>query len=142
MNRSLYLFLDIDGVLNSESSFKYYYQIWQKHKDIEILASIDEQRLIIFHDLWEELIKRGYDPHLILSSTWRFSTNLVDIIENRIGTYDLFIEDMTPFLPGYPRGEEIRRYCEEHHIQKEDVIIFDDHDDMEDYLDRLTVSDL
>ena len=137
MNSQLDLVLDIDGVLNSESSFKYYYEIWKYNKHVEMEAPIDEQRVLIFKDLCQEIEKMGYNVHIILSSTWRNAENLVEMVQTRLGKHDLEIENQTPYIPATPRGEEIRVFCQQHHISKESVLILDDHDDMDDYIDRL-----
>lgn len=134
--RTIYIFLDIDGVLNSESAFIYNYQQYKKGIAKDTVAVVDEQRLIIFNDLCERIKKADCKFKIILSSTWRKSNDLIKILEDRLNEYNLTIDDMTCHI-GSLRGYQISHYCESHNISKDDVVILDDDNDMDNYIDRL-----
>lgn len=135
-NRNIWIFLDVDGVLNSESAFIYNHQLWEKDKSVDISAVIDEQKIIIFKEFCRILEETGITPRIILSSSWRSSEKHVAILSGRLERYHLFIEGVTPRLL-QSRGCEIREFCRNLNIHKKSIIIFDDDADMEEFSDRL-----
>lgn len=136
MKRTIYIFLDIDGVLNSESAYIYNYQQVKKGLKKDTVAVINEERLIVFDDLCRKISRANYEYRIILSSTWRKSDVLIETIQDRLDNYNLKIHDKTKIL-GIGRGYEIKEYCDRFNIPKEDIVILDDDSDMEDYSDRL-----
>ena len=136
MQKIIWIFLDVDGVLNSESAFIYNHQLWEKDKNVNITAVIDEQKLIIFNDFCQKLKEQEITPRIILSSTWRKSPYLKEVLSNRLKKYGLILYGETPCL-SKERGYEIQEFCQMHNIHKNSIIIFDDDSDMQDYSDRL-----
>lgn len=115
-----YIFLDIDGVLNSEHTWDEKMSNCISHKYLENLQKIVEKT----------------DAKIILSSSWRvyfgeytkeprniFAINLVQALAK----HNLKLHDMTPFIKGKfsnERGLEIKTYIDQHKIT--DYIIIDD----------------
>lgn len=120
-----YIFLDIDGVLNSED---YTRQCYEKNGGYPMhmnFAPFDPRALNNLMYLVQRLRKMG-TPKIILSSTWRLDDVDTTIVKARIAEYGLRIEDKTPFIHSN-RGEEIETFLEEKK-DKEDysVVILDD----------------
>lgn len=115
-----YIFLDIDGVLNSEHTWDEKMSNCISHKYLENLQKIVEKT----------------DAKIILSSSWRvyfgeytkeprniFAINLVQALAK----HNLKLHDMTPFIKGKfsnERGLEIKTYIDQHKIT--DYVIIDD----------------
>ena len=115
-----YIFLDIDGVLNSEHTW-----------DQQSASTISDQYLENLRMIVEET-----DAKLVLSSSWRvyfgeytkeprniFAINLVQALAK----HNLKLHDMTPFIKGKfsnERGLEIKTYIDQHKIT--DYVIIDD----------------
>jgi hypothetical protein len=97
------LFLDIDGVLNSERSCAAYdgYPHCFKPKD---MAQFDHTAIALIRKLCK---KTGCS--IVLSSTWRITSTIHEVA----GALDLPIFDATPVLPGI-RGLEISSWLASH----------------------------
>ena len=135
--KQIYIFLDIDGVLNNESAFILNYNLWKEgKKEKNSIALIDEQRLIILNEFCQILQKFKCKFKIIISSTWGHSDKLLQIISNRLKKYNLEISGITPSL-SKERGYEIENYCLSNNISKNSIVIFDDDADMGHYKDRL-----
>lgn len=113
---ALYIFLDVDGVLNNTAAF-----ILNK-KTIYILS---DENLTAYQVLINKL-RVKYDLKIILSSTWRgFKTGI-----NKLNKYSkkyngLLFNDVTQ--GGHDRREnEILIYCDNHGILYDDILIIDD----------------
>lgn len=134
MINNLTIFLDIDGVLNhAGKAFKTYkfqmspsYGKWYK-------VEFSEDNLRNFNSLIDILGKERVD--VVISSSWRqiFSlTELKNIFSymsincNITGvTKDLLYDCKTK-----GRGDEINQYIIDNNLNKENIIILDDNDDM------------
>ena len=120
------IFLDIDGVLNTQKTFKDIYDEYQvTHKR---RVELDENKIFYLSE-----IVRLTGAYIVLSSSWRIFGHMEDgifIPTNRrteelkrlFAKYNLVIYDMTPFLGS--REEEIREWVSNHNV--EDYLIIDD----------------
>lgn len=119
-----YIFLDIDGVLNSEHT-------WDENGDQQSASIISDQYLKNLQKIVEKT-----DAKLILSSSWRvyFGENINDprhimgiYLVTVLAKHNLKLHDMTPFVKGKfsnERGLEIKTYIDQHKIT--DYVIIDD----------------
>lgn len=115
-----YIFLDIDGVLNSEHTF-----------GNKISESISDQYLENLRKIVEKT-----DAKLVLSSSWRvyFGENINDPrnslainLVKSLAKHNLKLYSSTPFIKGEfsnERGLEIKTYIDQHKIT--DYVIIDD----------------
>ena len=133
-----YIFLDIDGVLNSE------------HTLDESCENMDQKMASIISD---QLVKNlSYlvektDAKIILSSSWRIyfnentkkSNNLFALILlASLDKHNLELHDMTPFVKGQfssERGLEIKTYIDKHNIKNYVVIDDEEFSDFSKHLD-------
>ena len=115
-----YIFLDIDGVLNSEHTWNQQYA-----------STISDQYLKNLRTIVEKT-----DAKLVLSSSWRayfgeytkepkniFAIHLV----TALAKHNLKLHDMTPFVKGQfsnERGLEIKTYIDQNDIT--DYVVIDD----------------
>lgn len=139
INRDVYIFLDIDGVLNNVRSFERQYQYSQKGIEIPyIYQDIDYNCVMVLKQLCQELP----NCHIVLSSSWRNHSKAVKQLEALFQHHDLPpIESKTPCLKNACRGVEIEKYCKEHNISFDDIVILDDEDAMEKLSHRLVQTD-
>lgn len=136
-NKKKLIFLDVDGVLNSDS-------YWQKtiSKDLEWSDRRIDPKLV--RNLSRIVQQTGAE--IVVSSTWRRFKEDMDSLKRYLSAKDLHILDTTPILPGYrfadgrkkQRGDEITKWFEDHPDYKDaDYIILDDDDDMTIHMDHL-----
>lgn len=128
-----YIFLDIDGVLNSEHTW-----------DDEITESICDQYLENLRHIVEKT-----NAKIILSSSWRiyFGQNINDPrnifaihLINSFDKHNLKLHDMTPFIKGNfsnERGLEIKTYINQNNIT--DYVVIDD-EEFSDFKKHLEMS--
>lgn len=119
------IFIDIDGVLNSEvnQDLNFRQGRWFAHNlilDLEAMLCLKE-------------IVNQTGAELILSSTWRYpdedgSYSSKKNFINQLSSFDLSLNDETPQLPEYGRAAEISAYLDEHMDITHFVIIDDDTD--------------
>lgn len=107
------IFLDVDGVLNSD---EYFDKI--KNLDIQgIERDIDVEKI--------KLLKKAIDAtgaEVVLSSSWRYTRN-VQYLKELLSKYGIYV-DSTPYIQN-ERGLEIRKWLSEHQ-DVEDFVILDD----------------
>lgn len=146
-----YIFLDIDGVLNSTKyvTSDYYKQATAGMSDAEVMLiahhlHLDPDALKLINDL----VKRS-GAKVILSSTWRGKYScqeMTDMMKGRGGDFE--ISDATPALFGkvhssrIPRGKEIGHFLKLLEEAPEAYVILDDHDDMLTHKDFLIKTDV
>ena len=118
-----YIFLDIDGVLNSEHTLDQ-----TSEHDASIIS---DQYLKNLKHIVEET-----DAKLVLSSSWRVYFNgdiknpnniFAMILLASLNKHNLKLHDMTPFIKGQfsnERGLEIKTYIDQHNIT--DYVVIDD----------------
>ena len=113
---TLYIFLDVDGVLNNVAAFEL--------SDDGVLA-LSEECLFNYQYLVDKL-RLKYEVKVILSSTWRFNKIGFDKLKEYEDKYDaLKLYDSTPISHDH-REKEIKRYCDENKIEYKDILIIDD----------------
>lgn len=135
-----YIFLDIDGVLNSE------------HTLDESCENMDQKMASIISD---QLVKNlSYlvektDAKIVLSSSWRtyFGNNINEprnifamFLVHSLNKYGLKLNDMTPYPKGpysSERGLEIKTYIDKHNI--DDYVVIDD-EEFSDFSTHLDMS--
>lgn len=106
---TLLLFLDIDGVLNTEKTFNTNYRLLGRNLDV-------------FAALLTKLDKAGYLTRVILSSTWRYGYETsyeacsvtVQRLIRELGKRDIGIAGKTVYYPKATRDREIMRYIREY----------------------------
>lgn len=117
------IFLDIDGVLNSDD-----YIERQINRGIhclvgtEILDTCARDRLKLF-------LSENLDVKLVISSSWRWwnvKTTKEKFMKTRMCTLVPYIIGVTPRSYSRRRGQEIDWYVKKHHIK--DYVIIDDED--------------
>lgn len=105
------LFLDVDGVLNSEAWFS-------RHKD-PAWNEVDPAAVALVNDVLENT-----GAKLVLSSTWR----LVAVARDELRAAGLPIAGATPRIDTNNRGEEIRAWLDNHPGVTHFAIFDDDSD--------------
>ena len=143
------IFLDIDGVFNSNKYFKskFYLESTADLTDAQVMLEqqwhmIDPDAVLLFNRLVTES-----KAQVVLSSTWRASHTPVEmtkILRGRGATFE--VTASTPKLFGkisarIPRGKEIKAYLKKLPKQPESFVIIDDLSDMLDVKDRLIQTD-
>lgn len=107
------IFLDIDGVLNSDSYF-------DKIRNLNIQgieSEVDVEKI--------QLLKKAVDEtgaNVVLSSSWRYTRN-AQYLKELLLNYNIYT-DSTPFIQN-ERGLEIKQWLAEHPYV-EDFVILDD----------------
>ena len=130
MEISKIIFLDIDGVLNSDKFYKDLSQYirWKKAK--EEGKSRDEQIAIASIDpeavKWVWHIVNHTQASLVISSTWRSDNRLI-VKFNYMGLPEFI--DITPYTIQRHRGTEIQMWLDAH-PEVDNYVILDDDTDM------------
>lgn len=131
------IFLDFDGVLNSEQSKVFWQNLkdqdtWEKEMQVSsggILEQIAMEFCPIALSNLEELIRRNAGVKIVISSSWRSSrsvSELKEIFKSRIISSTII--DKTESFSNV-RGEEIQKWINEHpYIEK--YVILDDERNM------------
>lgn len=131
-----YIFLDINGVLNSEHTLD--------DKSTSDAFIICDQYLENLRNIVEKT-----DAKLVLSSSWRvyFNNNIKNpnnifamILLASLAKHNLELHDMTPFVKGpfsNERGLEIKTYIDQHDIT--DYVVIDD-EEFSDFKTHLDMS--
>lgn len=140
------IFLDIDGVLNSDAyceSPEYLFET--QHMTDQLIMLVNHYVLLdprALHRL-NDLVKRS-GAEVVLSSTWRGKYSPAEItkmMQDRGATFT--VTASTPVLHGkvnssrIPRGKEIASYIDGLKVKPESFVILDDHDDMLDLINVL-----
>lgn len=102
------IFLDIDGVLNCETT---------KERHCGCIG-IEPAKVELFNKILE---KTG--AMVVLSSTWRLDAQSRAEVKKYVDYFDI-----TPEIEGKSRGKEIESWIEKHNVDK--YAIIDDDDDM------------
>lgn len=133
------IFLDIDGVLNSEQfwenrtqSFRYTAALNEgKTKDqVRVIANIDPQAVALLN----QLVKQT-DAEIVVSSTWRSDWNIQYLL--RYAGVEKYMYGITPFSKDRHRGTEIKEWLDDHPEVTNYVILDDDNDMLEEQMGNL-----
>lgn len=128
-SKLIYIFLDVDGVLNDE---QYIEECYEKHNKPMSMNHVpfDPKCLNNLMVLCQTLEKSDYEIKLILSSTWRLHDIDYAIVDARLAEYGLQLSGKTDYLSG-ERGKEIEKFLFENNIYKDIIILDDDRFDIE-----------
>lgn len=133
------IFLDVDGVLNSVSSFIYNNRLrllgLSQDFSHETLCPIACSNL-------QYILEECLDVNLVISSTWRKYNTIEELKEKLAECYICAdrIVGVTPVDMDRYRGTEIKEYVDAHPEIKAFVIL-DDDSDMKPYMDKLVKVD-
>lgn len=111
------IFLDVDGVLNSE------------------LDGFDWNIQTNYHfELLKSLVDKT-QAKIVLSSSWRKSKSSLKTITSRLQEFSLELYDVTPYInsPVVRRGDEIKQWIGMQDISITSFVILDDNSDMCEY---------
>jgi len=127
------LFLDIDGVLNSEVYYK--------------SISHSDNNSSRFDPLSVELIKKlveEFSLRIVVSSTWRYGAvdRLMHELKNSNLIQYLYHEWFTPVIHPAHRGTEIKLWLDLHPEVTDYIIIDDDENMLEEQMSRFVKTDL
>lgn len=130
MKKKIYIFLDVDGVLNNINFWKKNYF---KYGFSAGTYSIDERNIRTLAKLHRKL-KDKYELHYILSSTWRLSKDGQAVIWNRLRENGIKLDGITEPNHSEDRGKLILNYL--NNLQSYDLAIAIDDDtfDIKPYL--------
>lgn len=115
------IFLDIDGVLNSN---QYWASIQDRKKTMpEMEFQLDPKCLRNLKKIVDETHSK-----IVVTSTWKRIKDHIDKFKNHISQYGLYVYDLAPCHPdgAIHRGDEIRQYLEEHKGEVDKFILLDD----------------
>jgi hypothetical protein len=133
------IFLDFDGVLNSEQSFNFWshkrdQKKWETEMYEQWKGTLYEYLAFEFCPIAcsnvEELMRRVPDAKIVVSSTWRLN-NDVPVLKEILKPFKLITDaiiDVTPNIRITPRGAEIQAWLDKHPEVTEFVILDDDSD--------------
>ena len=122
-----YIFLDIDGVLNSG---KYWNECFSRHLIRGIMSMnyfpFDPRCLDNLMRLNQELQRQGYEVNIILTSTWRFNEIDTEIVNSRLAEFGMTLNGKTTKLDNN-RGLEIKEFLKNRkHGNTDKFLILDD----------------
>lgn len=127
------LFLDIDGVLNSEVYYK------TSFKSENSSSRFDPKSVELIKKLIEE-----FSLQIVISSTWRYGATdrLMHELKNSQLIGYLYHEWFTPVIHPAHRGTEIKLWLELHPEVSDYIIIDDDENMLKEQLKRFVKTDL
>ena len=127
------IFLDIDGVLNSE---KYYRSVDRKRKN---WSRFDPLAVLMIKKLIDE-----FSLKIVITSTWRFgAVEMLNIELIKSGLKQYLYEDWkTPQTSPSHRGKEIKMWLDNHPVINEYVIIDDDENILKEHMLRFVQTDI
>ena len=132
------IFLDVDGVLNSEDDL----MVYREKNNINhciLYAEVEDRPLKLLKEIVDKTSAK-----IVISSSWRigcerngresiFGNKLFTKLELKLKEYGMDIYDITPSLTKLQRGDEIKAWMSENPV--ENFIILDDDSDMCEYVD-------
>lgn len=129
------IFLDFDGVLNSEASLRM--EIRKKAKEKNDVR-INETLCHLSCSNFQFILESVSDVKVVIISTWRLLFP-IDWLKNRLSFYGIDssrVIGVTPSVVSGYRGQEIKQWLDAH-PDVTDFVIVDDASDMEPYTDNL-----
>jgi hypothetical protein len=124
----MFLFLDIDGVLNNFGSLQ----------KLSPSSRFKRSKIPLERDCIEELnrILSATGARVILSSGWKESRKLSELEKTlRASGFQGMLVDQTPSVKGATRGDEIRAWLEQNNSSSEAFVILDDRGDIKGFDD-------
>ena len=134
------IFLDIDGVLNSQNTFIDNHE-YRKFFVRNINGSVDDEIIHIMLDIDLDKVFMVRDictltgAKVVVSFSWRRSRWYL-LLEDRLTNLGIPIVGVTPYINSN-RGEKIRKYLEENKVDNFVILddeIFRDFNELENYL--------
>lgn len=133
-NKLIYLFLDIDGVLNNQTYIERCYEN-NGHNGMSMYKTpFDPECLQHLMILIQYIEQKGYIVEIILSSTWRLNDDDFRIVNSRLGEYGLMLRGKTPYIHSC-RGKEIQKFIDDHMKPCYYIVLDDDVKDIIPYHD-------
>lgn len=117
-HRRIFLFLDIDGVLNTSAQWKRMYSLNDEciaHFADYVHSLPSDDAKIILTSSW----KNGFDP------AGRHSPQIKELIE-KLAVHGLSILGKTENDASEDRAKEINDYIRKHHLEQQTCIVIDD----------------
>ena len=122
--KKLYLFLDIDGVLNDKKYWEKFKKKFPDLKDIRIpLIPFNPKSLRNLKRLNDKLKKENIKMEIVLSSSWRKYSENQYILKAKMIEYGLKIEHLTPIRNN--KTEEIKEWLKANFNPQKYIIIDD-----------------
>lgn len=118
------IFLDVDGVLNSDS----YFERTKNEKNTR--DELDENNILVLKSIIDET-----NALVVVTSTWK-ELKIYSLLKETLSKYNISIYDKTIHL-NYQRGNEIRQYLSTHNIDNFIIIddeVFPDFNNLTEYL--------
>lgn len=130
MKELVFIFLDVDGVLNNEN---YIVKCYNKHHKPMSMNHVpfDPKCLNNLMILVQQIQQLDYDVNIILSSTWRLNEIDYNIVDARLAEYGLSLNGKTSYIDGI-RGIEIKDFLQDK-CYTNFIILDDDIFDIQDY---------
>ncbi len=132
MNNIIYIFLDVDGVLNNQKYIEKCYEnnghcaMHMNHVPFDPKCLNNLMKLVRFIE------QKAYDVKIILSSTWRLNDIDYEIVNARLAEYGLRLSDKTEYIH-CERGIEINKYLKDNPDYLYYLILDDDIFDIKPY---------
>ena len=124
------IFLDFDGVLNSQGSFVYEDNRRKKHKEQGVKGPVNETLCNVCTANFQALLDQYPDVKVVLSTTWR-NLYTMDWLKEKLESYHISsnrVIDKTPVIGlGEERGLEIKTWLDAH-PEVTQYIVLDDND--------------
>ena len=108
-----YIFLDIDGVLNNKDHYSKQHKKYKARYFCEDMPFNPRSLKNLY-----KIVKKT-NAKLILTSSWRHSTNALTVLKSRLAEYGLKIDDVTEDDPDHSRGKEIVNYLQKNCMLRE-----------------------
>lgn len=139
------LFLDFDGVINSQQSNDMFNRLRRNGKLPEYFRPFSEEEFCpVATTNLVRILDEVQDLKIVISSSWRIGeelSTLQDILEN-IGVPRDRIIDKTPYRPNKQRGAEIREWLDNFEDEEvEQFAVVDDSTDMDNVLNHFFKTD-
>ena len=108
INNKVFIFLDIDGVLNNELYIEDRWNMNGEHAMHMSHVPFDPKCLYNLMIL-VRYMEQNYEVKIILSSTWRLNDEDYNLVNARLAEYGLKLSGKTEYIHG-ERGKEIKAF--------------------------------
>lgn len=126
MKNDFYVFLDIDGVVNSVEWFKVFIkENLEKEGFNQFFCPANIQNLNILLNY----IQQTFNPKIVITSSWRLNEKEYKKCQDMLLKYGLYYFDKfdrTELKPRGLRGRQILNYMNKHNIEHDNFVIIDD----------------